>query len=393
MLTARDTIDDRVAGLDAGADDYLVKPFALASCWRACARCCAASRRRRSACASPTSRSTRSSREVRRGDRRIDLTRTEFGLLELSSASAPGADARADLRARLGLRLRRRPPTPSASTSGTCAARPRRPASRACCTRCAAWATCCASSRDPAPALMLWPPLAVGVDGRAGVARRYLACAASCAAGRPPGCARRASSCSASAPCATARRPRHRAAPAGPAEFSQVVGPDGVARDRQGGAGGSGWSAAIGRAAGGGPRRPVPHRPHRRRRPPPRHHRADLGPRRRSSSGARWRGSTPSSGACGSCSSCSCSSARRSPPCSARLFARPVIRPIAELTRGGRAHRGHRRPRAPHRRRAARTRSAGMAQRFDAMLDRVQALAGRASASSWPTPRTSCARR
>ena len=29
MLTARDTIDDRVAGLDAGADDYLVKPFAL----------------------------------------------------------------------------------------------------------------------------------------------------------------------------------------------------------------------------------------------------------------------------------------------------------------------------------------------------------------------------
>jgi DNA-binding response OmpR family regulator len=30
MLTARDSIDDRVAGLDAGADDYLVKPFAFA---------------------------------------------------------------------------------------------------------------------------------------------------------------------------------------------------------------------------------------------------------------------------------------------------------------------------------------------------------------------------
>ena len=29
MLTARDAVDDRVAGLDAGADDYLVKPFAL----------------------------------------------------------------------------------------------------------------------------------------------------------------------------------------------------------------------------------------------------------------------------------------------------------------------------------------------------------------------------
>lgn len=38
MLTARDAIDDRVAGLDAGADDYLVKPFAFATpdgCWHA----------------------------------------------------------------------------------------------------------------------------------------------------------------------------------------------------------------------------------------------------------------------------------------------------------------------------------------------------------------------
>ena len=59
MLTARDTIDDRVAGLDAGADDYLVKPFALRELL---ARLRALLRRvetRRSACASPTSRSTR----------------------------------------------------------------------------------------------------------------------------------------------------------------------------------------------------------------------------------------------------------------------------------------------------------------------------------------------
>jgi len=41
MLTARDAVNDRVAGLDVGADDYLVKPFDLPSCWRGCARCCA----------------------------------------------------------------------------------------------------------------------------------------------------------------------------------------------------------------------------------------------------------------------------------------------------------------------------------------------------------------
>ena len=42
MLTARDAVADRVAGLDAGADDYLVKPFALDEAPRACARCCGA---------------------------------------------------------------------------------------------------------------------------------------------------------------------------------------------------------------------------------------------------------------------------------------------------------------------------------------------------------------
>ena len=62
MLTARDAINDRVQGLDAGADDYLVKPFALAELL---ARLRALLRRRpedrrRGTATSPTSTSTRS---------------------------------------------------------------------------------------------------------------------------------------------------------------------------------------------------------------------------------------------------------------------------------------------------------------------------------------------
>jgi two-component system, OmpR family, response regulator MprA len=88
VLTARDAVGDRVEGLDAGADDYLTKPFALDELL---ARLRALLRR-----ATPDQSADAderlefadltmdlASREVRRGDRSMTLTRTEFNLLEL----------------------------------------------------------------------------------------------------------------------------------------------------------------------------------------------------------------------------------------------------------------------------------------------------------------------
>jgi two-component system, OmpR family, response regulator MprA len=84
MLTARDAISDRVAGLDAGADDYLVKPFALAELY---ARLRALLRRSGSDDSSALRyrdlTMQRSLMDVRRGARPIELTRTEYRLLEV----------------------------------------------------------------------------------------------------------------------------------------------------------------------------------------------------------------------------------------------------------------------------------------------------------------------
>ncbi|MFE6773235.1 response regulator transcription factor [Streptomyces fimicarius] len=93
MLTARDTVGDRVTGLDAGADDYLVKPFELDELF---ARIRALLRRSSYAASAAGAdapdddvlsfadlRMDLATREVTRGERRVELTRTEFTLLEM----------------------------------------------------------------------------------------------------------------------------------------------------------------------------------------------------------------------------------------------------------------------------------------------------------------------
>ncbi|MFG2653188.1 response regulator transcription factor [Streptomyces sp. NPDC048436] len=91
MLTARDTVGDRVTGLDAGADDYLVKPFELDELF---ARIRALLRRSSYAAAAGQAeegdtlafadlRMDLATREVTRGARTVELTRTEFTLLEM----------------------------------------------------------------------------------------------------------------------------------------------------------------------------------------------------------------------------------------------------------------------------------------------------------------------
>ena len=99
MLTARDAVDDRVNGLDAGADDYLVKPFALKELL---ARLRALTRRASDQSRSPIiefadlSLDTRAY-QVRRGGQLIHLTTKEFKVLECLLREAERALTRSQI--------------------------------------------------------------------------------------------------------------------------------------------------------------------------------------------------------------------------------------------------------------------------------------------------------
>ncbi len=113
MLTARHEVSDRVAGLDAGADDYLVKPFALEELLaRVRARLRAAEEARRGAGVAGAVDGAAAGRHlvsfadleldvegrlVRRAGRRIELSRTEFDLLELLVSNAGTVLSRFDI--------------------------------------------------------------------------------------------------------------------------------------------------------------------------------------------------------------------------------------------------------------------------------------------------------
>ena len=98
MLTARGAVDDRVAGLDGGADDYVVKPFSMAEL---SARLRALARRgpieRPPVLAVGELRLDPSNRRVWRGDTEIDLGPKEFELLELFMSRAGDALSRLQL--------------------------------------------------------------------------------------------------------------------------------------------------------------------------------------------------------------------------------------------------------------------------------------------------------
>ena len=98
MLTARDAVADRVAGLDAGADDYLAKPFSFEELL---ARVRALSRRRpllqQRVLAVGDLRIDTASRQVTRGDRTLDVTAKEYALLEYLAGRTGHVVTRSDI--------------------------------------------------------------------------------------------------------------------------------------------------------------------------------------------------------------------------------------------------------------------------------------------------------
>ena len=134
MLTARDTIGDRVTGLDAGADDYLVKPFELDELLarvRALLRRGVLTARSDGAAGDVAEygglRMNRLTREVTRDGRDLNLTRTEYSLLEMFLDHPRQVLTREQILESVWGSTSSPPPTPSTSTSCTCGARPATP--------------------------------------------------------------------------------------------------------------------------------------------------------------------------------------------------------------------------------------------------------------------------
>lgn len=103
MLTARDTVTDRIAGLEQGADDYLVKPFSLRELKL---RIDSIVRRQAGTARSVTLivdglELNPDTREVKRDNKSLDLTVIEFQILEMLMRRAPGVVSRDEISAKI----------------------------------------------------------------------------------------------------------------------------------------------------------------------------------------------------------------------------------------------------------------------------------------------------
>jgi len=151
MLTALDAVGNRVAGLDAGADDYLVKPFKFEELL---ARLRALLRRAATADSAEVLQYADLTldpvaHEVRRGARLVELTRTEFALLEELMRHSRQVLTRGACWNGSGVTTPRWRPTRWRCSSVTCVARPSRPGSPGWCTPSAGWVTCCVTREFP----------------------------------------------------------------------------------------------------------------------------------------------------------------------------------------------------------------------------------------------------